>query len=341
MRIMGRMSADTRARVIWMWRAKFPVMKIQARLLEEDIKVSRTSIYHLVKKHCQTGSIADLKRAPRRSLLGNAHFRFIDEAMEVNPELTSRQLHGLVVEKFPALSASLSTVKRARQALGWGSKKTRYCAMIGEVNKEKRMMWCLDRVVEGDLDLADVIWTDESSIQLESHRKIIYQKKGRPVRLSARPKHPPKIHVWGGISARGATAIVMFTGTLIATRYTRILDAALLPFLQQHYSDGHRFQQDNDPKHTSRWARAYFEEEGVNWWRTPASSPDLNPIENIWGSMKQYIRNNVKPRNMQELKSGIEEFWRTLTPAVCQKYVSHLKKVIPKVLEEDGGPSGY
>ena len=110
------------------------------------------------------------------------------------------------------------------------------------------MTWCLDRIAEGDLELSDVIWTDESSVKLESHRKITYQKKGHPVRLTARPKHPPKIHLWGGISARGATSIVMFTGTLIATRYTRILDAALRPFLQRHYPNGHRFQQDNDPK---------------------------------------------------------------------------------------------
>ena len=115
--------------------------------------------------------------------------------------------------------------------------------MIGEINKEKRMTWCLDRIAEGDLELSDVIWTNESSVQLESHRKIMYQRKGHPVRLAARPKHLPKIHVWGGISARGATSIVMFTGTLIATRYTRILDAALRPFLQRHYPNGHRLFQ--------------------------------------------------------------------------------------------------
>ena len=203
------------------------------------------------------------------------------------------------------------------------------------------MTWCLDRIAEGDLELSDVIWTDESSVQLESHRKITYQKKGHPVRLTARPKHPPKIHLWGGISARGATSIVMFTGTLIATRYTRILDAVLRPFLQRHYPNGHRFQQDNDPKHTSRWARAYFEQKGINWWHTPASSPDLNPIKNVWGSMKQYIRTNVRPRNIAELKLGIQEYWRTLTPSVCKKYIGHLKKVVPKVIQEDGGPSGY
>ena len=324
-----------------MWKAGFPVIKIKQRLSEEGIQVSRKSLYFLLKKYNQTCSVADLKRTPRRRLLTDEHFRFMDEAMEANPELTSRQLHGMVADKFSDVSVSISTGKRARKALGWSAKRTRYCALIAEVNKEKRMTWCLDRIAEGDLQLSDVIWTDESSIQLESHRKITYQKKGHPVHLAGRPKHPPKIHVWGGISSRGATPIVMFTGTLIATRYTRILDAALLPFIHQHYPNGHRFQQDNDPKHTSRWAQAYFEQEGINWWHTPASSPDLNPIENIWGSLKQYLRTVVKPKSIEELKAGIQEFWQTLTPVVCQRYIAHLRKVIPKVIEEDGGPSGY
>ena len=260
--------------------AKFSVIKIRQRLSEEGIQVSRKSLYFLLKKYNQTCSVADLKRTPRKRLLTDKHFRFMDEAMEANPELTSRQLHGR--ELFRCVS--ISTVKRACKALGWSTKKTRYCALITEVNKEKRMTWCLDRIAGRDLQLSDVIWTDESSIQLESHWKITYQKKGHPVHLAGRPKHPPKIHVWGGISSRGATPIVMFTETLIATKYTRILDAALLPFIHQHYPDGHCFQQDSDPKHMSRWAQAYFEQEEINRWHTPASSPDLNPIENVWGS---------------------------------------------------------
>jgi len=66
---------------------------------------------------------------------------------------------------------------------------------------------------------------------------------------------PPKIHVWGGISARGATPTVMFTGTLRATRYTRILDAALVPFLEHHYPDGHHLKQDDDLKHMELMGR--------------------------------------------------------------------------------------
>jgi len=39
--------------------------------------------------------------------------------------------------------------------------------------------------------------------------------------------------------------------------------------------------------------------------------------------------------------NGIEEFWQTLTPEVCTRYIRHLHKVMPKVIEEDGNPSGY
>jgi len=60
------MSADTRARVVQLWRAGFPVLKIRERLLEEGITVSRQSLYFLLKKYQQTKSVGDRKRAPRR-----------------------------------------------------------------------------------------------------------------------------------------------------------------------------------------------------------------------------------------------------------------------------------
>ena len=52
------------------------------------------------------------------------------------------------------------------------------------------------------------------------------------------------------------------------------------------YPHSHRFMQDNDPKHTSRRAAAFFAERGINWWKTPPESPDANPIENLWHELK-------------------------------------------------------
>ena len=190
-------------------------------------------------------------------------------------------------------------------------------------------------------DFNDVIFTDESTIQLECHSRRCFRKEKQRSALKQRAKHPAKIHVWGGISSRGATRIVMFGGILNAERLEIILQSALLPFIRKYYPAGHRLQQDNDPKHRSKHIENFFEENGVNWWGFPPESPDLNPIENVWGSLKQFLRNSYKPKNLDELKLGIQQFWMTMTPEVCKKYIQHLQKVIPKVVELNGEPSGY
>ena len=158
--------------------------------------------------------------------------------------------------------------------------------------------------------------------------------------MKLRPKHPFKIHLWGGISCKGATPLVLFTGKLCATKLLKIFDAGLLDFVTTKYPTTHRFMQDNDPKHTSGLASEYLDNHGINWWKTPPESPDLNPIENVWGSLKRFLRDHHKPSNQASLIEGVKIFWKTLTPQVCQRYVHHIQRVIPKVIEECGGPSG-
>lgn len=210
-----------------------------------------------------------------------------------------------------------------------------------QLNKRKRLMWCKEQLRSKE-DFKNVIFTDETTVQLEQHSRICFRKRLQPRNLKQRAKHPVKIHVWGGISSKGATRVVMFSGIMNAKRLAKVLEAGLLPFINQKFSEGHCLFHDNDPKHASHHVADFFKQNDVNWWPTPPESPDLNPIENIWGSMKQYLRTCYKPKNLQELKDGIERFWVTLTPHVCQQYIDHItKKVMPKVVSVQGDPSGY
>lgn len=154
-----------------------------------------------------------------------------------------------------------------------------------------------------------------------------------------------------------------------AVLYVEILHKTLLPFIAEKYPMGHRFMQDNDPKHTSRLAQEFFMEKGINWWKTAPESPDLNPMENMWHELKEFIRRETKPRTKEELVEGIKLFWRTVDVPKCTRllciqwqmpscyvctyihvymylffccrYIRHLSKVIPKVLEVNGEPTGY
>ena len=152
------------------------------------------------------------------------------------------------------------------------------------------------------------------------------------------PKHPTKVHVWAGISSKGPTSIIIFDGIMDKFFYTSILEKGLLPFIKKKYpNEDYRFQQDNDPKHKSKHAIQFLDDNKARYWPTPAESPDLNAIENVWAYMKWYLRSHVKPTTKSELVNGIQEFWKKKMNATqCKKFVGHIKNVIPVVIEKKG-----
>ena len=187
--------------------------------------------------------------------------------------------------------------------------------------------------------IVNILWW---MLSLAGTIQTYYRKVDEPLKRKPKPKHPLKVHVWVGISRKGATKVCIFDGIMDAKLYCRILETTLLPFINQTLPD-HRFMQDNDTKHTSGWVRAFFEENDINWWRTPPESPELNPIENLWHELKFYLESKVKPQNKQELVDGINAFWaKRVTEEKCAKYIDHvLKKVVPVVVEAKGAPTEF
>ena len=85
-----------------------------------------------------------------------------------------------------------------------------YCNVSYSIqhNKRKRFIWSKEQL-RTEEEFKDVIFTDETTVQLEQHSKICFRKRLQPRQLKQRAKHPIKIHVWGGISLQGATKIIM------------------------------------------------------------------------------------------------------------------------------------
>ena len=59
--------------------------------------------------------------------------------------------------------------------------------------------------------------------------------------------------------------------------------------------------------------------------------------------MKEFIRREVKPTtcNKAELVEGITRFWATVNVYKCCRYIRHLSKRLPKVIEKAGAATGY
>ena len=97
---------------------------------------------------------------------------------------------------------------------------------------------------------------------------------------------------------------------------------------------------DNDPKHTSRVAKAYFERARYNILPWPAMSPDLNPIENVWKTLKE----RVQARNPTSKTQGWQ-FCQEEWPKIAKEYYAHLVYSMPRrcqaVLDAKGHATKY
>ena len=336
------LSDSIRRRIVELNSQELGVTDITLKLKEEGITVARSSVYCIIKKWNVHKTIARLPPKNPRPMVDvtDEVLDFIDEQMEKNDELTANRLRSLINEKFN-ITFSTSKVRRIRKKLGWMATGTKYCQLIRQVNQGKRFRFA-KMCLEANENFDNVLWSDESTVQLDWNGKISFQRWWEPPELKGKPKHPFKLHVWACISKRGTSPILIFEGIMERSFYIEeIIKGVLSPFIHNVFPDGHRFMQDNDPKHTSNDAARAMIDENIVWWKTLSESPDMNPIENFWHELKERLRNDIKPRTKEELIDGIRSIWSTITPEKCHRYISHLNKVLPKVVEWNGKASGY
>ena len=71
-----------------MWKNGYRLSKIRAHLLEEGMAVAKKSLCLNIRKYKLTGSVADRHTYKPPKRLNDAHYRFMDNVMVENDELS-------------------------------------------------------------------------------------------------------------------------------------------------------------------------------------------------------------------------------------------------------------
>ena len=158
-------------------------------LREEGIYVTAPGVRNLLKKYEETGTISRRLGSGRPSKITPEVLRIVEEQMEKDDETTATQLQKILLDH--QLYLSLTTILRSRSQLGWTFRGSSYCQLIKTVNKVKRLDWAkkYEHLTSIEDSFGDVVWTDESTIQMESHRRYCCRKRGR------QPKPKPRYGV--------------------------------------------------------------------------------------------------------------------------------------------------
>ncbi|VDI02953.1 Hypothetical predicted protein [Mytilus galloprovincialis] len=214
-----------------------------------------------------------------------------------------KQIHKALVADGANLT--LSITKIAIDAAGFTHSRPRYGQMMRRTNRPTRVDFS-QHLID---DFADIIFSDETSIQTFYKTNYCREKDSVPL-VHGKPKHPLKLHVLGAISRRLPSKVTIFEDIMEKEFFTNsILRDHLLSYVRVKFPDGHSYQQDNDPKHKSKMAKEFMNDNGINRWDIwPSESPDSNSIEMVWNQMKRHVA-RVDPKTKEELVNTLRTFW--------------------------------
>lgn len=245
---------------------------------------------------------------------------------------------------------SVSTVRRSLKKQNMKAVVKKKKPMLTKWHKKARLAFANQYKEFTEEDWKRIIWSDESKINRlgSDGQKYTWKKTGEPLLereiIGTKKFGGGNIMVWGCMGWSGVGKMVYVEGKMDAEQYCSILDDGLLGTLEKFELETEDiiFQQDNDPKHTSKLAKKWFQDNEINLLSWPAQSPDLNPIEHLWGLLKRKIYDYEFPaEGVEEIWERAAKAWSQITQTEVQNLISSMPRRIAAVIKAKGGHTKY
>jgi len=130
-----------------------------------------------------------------------------------------------------------------------------------------------------------LVYIDETGIDY-CHRRYAKSERGKPAYGAVFGKNHRQYSVIGAYNSRKLKAPFVFEGAVNTELFNKWIKGNLLPELEK----GQTVIMDNASFHKSADTERLIKEAGCELLYLPPYSPDLNPIEKVWGIIKSRLR---------------------------------------------------
>lgn len=317
-----------------------------ARQISSILGLSLATISRIRNERCP-----DLPRSPggRPCLLTPSDMRLAIRYISSGKADTAVQVHKLL-QDATNMTLSVSTLRANLKSAGLKSAPKVKRAFLSPRHRRERLNFAYSHLHWTVDDWKRVVWSDESKINRfgSDGRKWVWKKPGECINdrlVDKRIKHGGgSIMVWGCFGWEGTGILVKIDGKMDADLFCQILEDDLQGSLA-HWgktSEEVIFQQDNDPKHTSKKAKTWLKNHEINTMIWPPQSPDLNPIEHLWSILKRRLAEyETTPNGIHELWERVQEVWEKIEVETCRGLIESMPRRMEEVMKAKGGYTRY
>lgn len=315
------------------------------RKLSEQFKIPISTIQSIIKKWKEQGSVSNKPRTGAPKKINPRACSKLVRIAKCNPRVTRKEL----VEEMSSIGVNVTkqTITNVMKSKGLRRCQARKVPLLKKKHLEARKKFATDMLKKEDAYFNKVLWSDETKIELfgNNYNTKVWRSPGTAYnRNNTLPtvKHGGgNIMIWGCFSSAGPGDLHIIKDTMNSRKYCEILENHLCSSARR-LRLGRRwvFQQDNDPKHTSKLTTEWFKSHRINVLEWPSQSPDLNPIENLWKHLKIKVGERG-PSNIKELEEICIEEWGKISPDVCKNLISSYKRRLEAVLANKGHATKY
>ena len=306
------------------------------RMIAKTINRSRSLVDTYLRNPAGYGK----KRRPgRKPILSPRDERAIIKTMS-NKSISIGQ-----VKAELKLKASKTTIWRAAKRdsnLKYAKKKKK--PRLTKQHKLDRVAWCR-KYFNWSSEWHRVIFSDEKKFNLDGpdgFRFYWHDLRKEPQIFSSRHSGGGSLMVWGAFSSKGKSKLAIVKGRAKAADYIELLESHLLPVGRRLGGAEWTFQHDNASIHTAKDTKAWLERHNIRVIDWPALSPDLNPIEKLWGILARRVYANGRQfNNVEELEDAVLKEWDRIQPKECQSLINSMGDRIFKTVSKKGESIDY
>ena len=156
--------------------------------------------------------------------------------------------------------------------------------------------------------------------------------------------------VWGCISKDKVFPLVRIDTRINGEEYKKILKK----FFESHFGPPPTrrstvgrspptwtFQHDNAAVHTSKVVEKYLKNRRAVVLPWPSNSPDLNPIENLWGLLTSKVYSRALFPNVESLWQAIQAEWNQIDVPTLHSLYNSMGRRMEAVRVAHGYPTPY